>query len=166
MLGVGFLVLFLTAGVVIYAAPHFGWRIDAVRSNSMAPEKKRGALVIAQPVKPESILLNDIIIFQPVGVGENLLCHRVVTIEHNSPLQFLTKGDAYAAADPYPVPAQNVAAKVIYHVPVLGYAILFLKTPVGFLVTLLIPGITVTFMCLSDIVTELRRRKREIPASE
>ncbi len=145
-------------------APHFGWCTEPVRSGSMSPEIERGALVVARPVDSETIAVGDIIIFRPVSIGENLVCHRVIDVERNSPLQFQTKGDAAVNPDPFLVPERNVVGKVIYHAHILGYALLFSKTPVGFLITLVIPGIVVTAMCLRNIWSELFWKKRKLRA--
>jgi len=151
------LFLILLSGVVLYAAPHFGWQIDGVRSGSMAPAIERGTLVIGKSVKPESIAVNDIIIFRPVGVGENLLVHRVIGIELKSPRLFQTKGDAETKPDPYPVPAQNVMAKVLFSLPLLGYLAMFLKTPYGFVMSVVVPGLVIIAVCIYGIRRELIR---------
>lgn len=159
-IGVVLILIVMLSGITLYIAPHFGWRIDGVRSGSMAPEIERGTMVIGQPVKPESIKVNDIIIFRPVNVGENLLAHRVIGIQSNSPLWFKTKGDANPLPDPFPVPARNVEARVIYHIPLLGFAAMFLKTPVGFAVSLVLPGGALALMCLQSLSGEIKRNKR------
>ncbi len=165
-IGIALLLLLMSAGVFVYMAPHFGWRVETVRSGSMSPEIVRGTLVVARPVVSGAIALNDIIIFRPVYVGENLVCHRVIGMERNSPLQFRTKGDAELKPDPFLVPERNVVGKVIYHVPILGYALLFSQTPVGFLTTLVVPGMAVAGMCLQNIRAELFRRKRKTVLGE
>ena len=149
--------LILLFGVAIHLGPHFGWQIDGVRSGSMAPAIERGTLVIGKSVKPESIAVNDIIIFRPVGVGEYLLCHRVISIEAKSPRLFQTKGDAGTKPDPYPVPAQNVVAKVLFSLPLLGYLAMFLKTPYGFVMSVVVPGLVIIAVCVYGIRRELIR---------
>lgn len=153
-IGIAVLLLLMAAGVFIYVAPHFGWQVEAVRSGSMAPEIERGTLVVAQRVNPEMIAVNDIIIFRPVGVGENNICHRVIVVE-NSPLQFRTKGDAEKNPDPFVVPARNLVGRVFYHLRWIGYAVLFIKTPVGFLLTVVVPGLVIIGICLKSIWLEL-----------
>lgn len=151
------LFLILLSGVVLYMAPHSGWHIDGVRSGSMAPAIERGTLVVGKSVKPGAIAVNDIIIFRPVGVGENLLVHRVISIEMKSPRLFQTKGDAETKPDPYPVPAQNVIAKVLFSLPLLGYLAMFLKTPYGFVMSVVVPGLVIIAVCVYSIRRELIR---------
>ena len=141
----------MAAAVFTYLAPHLGWRVDAVLSGSMEPRLKVGSLVVTRPVEPEAIALGDIIIFRRTTVGENLICHRVIGIEESSPLYFKTKGDANDDPDPFIVPAQNVVGKIYLHVPFLGYGTQFLKTPFGFLLALLIPGLIIIMMDVKNI---------------
>jgi len=149
--GFALLILLVAVTALSYLAPHFGWRVDAVLSGSMEPELKTGAVVITRPVEPEAIAVGDIITFHPTTVGENLISHRVIGIEEHSPLYFQTKGDTNDDPDPFIVPAQNVVGKICFHVPFLGYATQFLKTPGGFLFALVIPGLIIIVMDVVNI---------------
>ena len=143
--------LFMTVAVLIYLAPHLGWRVDAVLSGSMEPELKVGSLVITRPVEPETIAVGDIITFRPVSVGESLITHRVTGIGYSSSLYFETKGDANNKPDPFTVPAQNLVGKVCFHTPSWGYFTEFLKTPFGFLFAIVIPGIIIIAMYIVSV---------------
>jgi signal peptidase I len=149
------------AGTLVHVMPHFGWLIDGVRSGSMTPSIPRGSLVIARPVQPDSIVLGDVIIYRSDSAEENYICHRVVGITINSPLAFDTKGDAYPFADPAPVPAQNLVARVVWHSPVIGFAAIFIKTPVGFIVSVILPGVIIAFLCFTSLYSELFKKKKE-----
>ncbi|MFC2041504.1 signal peptidase I [Chloroflexota bacterium] len=144
-------VLFMTAAVFIYLAPHLGWRVDAVLTGSMEPELKVGSLVVTRPVEPETIVVGDIITFRPVSVGENLITHRVISIGQSSSLYFETKGDANNKPDPFTVPAQNLEGKICFHTPSWGYFTEFLKTPFGFLFAIVIPGIIIIAMYVASV---------------
>ncbi len=151
--------LLLLCGVVIYMAPHLGWMVDGVRSGSMSPTIKRGTLVVAEPVKAGNVALGDIIIFRKDATGENYVCHRVIGKTRNSPIEFQTRGDANPFPDPEPVPARNILARVIWHFPIIGFAAIFFKTPMGFIVSVVVPGFTVAFICLAALRSELKREK-------
>lgn len=156
----------MAVGTTIYTMPHFGWQIDGIRSGSMAPTIERVALVIWRSVDPKTVRLGDIIVCHPVAIGENLVCHRVIGIDNNTSLKFQTKGDAQDAPDPFAVPAQNVVGKVLCQVSLLGYATIFIKSLAGFLLSLVIPGVAISLICLGDIRTELARRKRKASLNE
>ncbi|MFC1965526.1 signal peptidase I [Chloroflexota bacterium] len=144
-------VLFMTAAVFIYMAPHIGWRVDAVLSGSMEPKLKVGSLVVSCPVEPETIVVGDIITFRPVSVGESLITHRVIGIGHSSSLYFETKGDANNKPDPFTVPAQNLVGKICFHAPSWGYFTEFLKTPFGFIFAIVIPGIIIITIYVGSV---------------
>lgn len=154
--------LIMLAGVLIYIAPHMEWLVDGVRSGSMTPAITRGSLVIARPEQPVNIELGDVIIFRSDTAKENYICHRVIGITLNSPPVFDTKGDANPYKDPEPVPARNLIAKVVSHIPVIGFAVIFIKTPLGFIVSIVVPGLVIGYICLSSLFSELfTKKKRE-----
>lgn len=147
-LGITLIILLMAATALIFLAPRFGWRVDAVFSGSMEPELKVGSVVVTRPVAPEEIRAGDIITFYS-PLSERLTSHRVIAVEEASSIHFLTNGDANEDADPFVVPAQNVVGKVCFNLPYFGYVTQFVKTPLGFLLTICIPGLII-------IVTEAR----------
>ena len=161
-IGLALVILLMVAAVLTYLAPHLGWRVDAVLSGSMEPELKTGAVVVTQPVDPEAIAIGDVITFRPTTVGENMISHRVVGIGRSSPLYFETKGDANENPDPFIVPAQKLAGRICFHIPFLGYVTQFVKTPLGFSLALVIPGLLIVVLCMRNIWRYLREEiKRE-----
>ncbi|MCJ7792207.1 MAG: signal peptidase I, partial [Dehalococcoidia bacterium] len=57
--GLAFIILLMTAAVLTFLAPHFGWRVDTVYSGSMEPELKVGGVVVTRPVEAEEIRIGD-----------------------------------------------------------------------------------------------------------
>jgi signal peptidase len=153
----------MTTAMLTYMAPHFGWRMNAVASGSMEPELKAGSLVITRPVEPQEIVMGDIIVFSSNGVtlGENEVIHRVIGIEEASPLYFKTKGDANDNPDPFMVPARNLAGRIWFKVHYVGYFIALLRTPWGFLLGLVIPGLILITMYITSIQRMLRKNRQE-----
>lgn len=140
--GYGLTILFFIAAIFAFVAPRFGWRVDVVLSGSMEPQLKMGSLVISRPVDAEDIKLNDTITFYS-PLTKQMTTHRVIAVNTSPSWYFRTKGDASEDADPFNVPAENVAGKVYFDIPYLGYVIHFIKTPPGFLLT----------FCLSGLIT-------------
>jgi signal peptidase len=149
----------MLASVLTYLAPHFGWRVDAVVSGSMEPSLTVGSLVVTRPVDPEAIIAGDIITFKPAAADETPITHRVIYIERNSPLSFITKGDANDRHDPFSVLARNVMGKICFHLPYAGYVTEFLKTPRGYFLGLAIPSLFVITMYVRSIWRVLGKRK-------
>jgi len=156
--GLAVMILLMTAAALTFLAPRFGWNVDAVVSGSMEPELKVGGVVITRPVEAEEIKAGDIITFYS-PLSEKLTSHRVIAAEEGSSLHFSTKGDANEDADAFSVPAENVMGKVCFHIPYLGYVAQFVKTPLGFLLTLCLPGLII-------IVMELRNTWRVLTEEE
>lgn len=150
-LGFAIVVLLMAAAVFTYQAPYFGWRVDAVSSGSMEPQLKVGSLVVTRPVEPEAIVVGDMITFRPITVGENPITHRVTGIGHSSSLHFQTKGDANYNPDPFTVPARDLIGKICFHVPYLGYVTKFLNTLWGFMCAVVIPGLIVIAVYVTNI---------------
>jgi len=148
--GLAMVILLMTAAALIFMAPRFGWKVDAVFSGSMEPGLKLGSVVVTRPVEAEEIKAGDIITFYS-PLNEKLMSHRVVAVEHGSSFHFQTKGDASEDADPFVVPAENVVGKVCLHLPYFGYVTQFVKTPLGFLLTICLPGLVVIVMEIRNI---------------
>lgn len=157
--GLAFIILLMMAAVLTFLAPHFGWRVDAVFSGSMEPELKVGGVVVNHSVPVEEIKVGDVITFYSPLNGK-LTSHRVIAVE-NSPLYFQTKGDANEDADPFILPAQNVVGKVCFHLPYLGYVTQFVKTPLGFVLTLCLPGLIIIAMEMRNIWRVLTEKETE-----
>ena len=133
------LVSFLAIVVAMVLLPRFSsWRFDAVLSGSMEPVLNVGGVVVVKPVQPSDISAGDIISFHS---GETLITHRVTdAVSNRGELYFVTKGDANEEPDILPVPAENVVGNVIFDAPYLGYLSAFVKTRLGLILTIFLPG--------------------------
>jgi signal peptidase len=99
------------------------------RSGSMAPTIATGALGVSLPVDAQEIRTGDIIsVENTAGVR---ITHRVVTSDVSQGTATLTlKGDANAVVDPQPYVLQT-ADRVVFTVPLLGYAVAWLSSSVA-----------------------------------
>lgn len=158
--GFALIMLLMIAAVLTFLAPRFGWRVDTVYSSSMEPELKVGGVVVTRPVEAEKIRVGNIITFRS-PLNEKMTTHRVIAVNEGSPLYFQTKGDANEEPDPFVIVAQNIAGKICFHIPYLGYAIHFIKTPLGLVLTLCLPGLVIIAMELRNIWQVLTEEKVE-----
>ena len=143
-LGSGILILVILLAVFVLVAPRFGWHIGSVLSGSMEPALSVGGAAVTRPVNPEDIKVGDIITYHSPGEGSKLVSHRVIeVVGQGSTLSFLTKGDANEEPDAYLVPAQSVNGRVVFHVPLAGYFVDFVRSPVGAVLLLVLPGVIV-----------------------
>lgn len=120
-------ILLVVAAAIVIVGYLLGWRADTVLSGSMEPILKVGGLVVARPITPADIKVGDIIMFS-LSPGDTV-CHRVVAINTEPSLLFVTQGDANDHADPNPVMPSQVLGIVCFHVPYVGYIIQYIKSP-------------------------------------
>lgn len=163
----GWLATLLLAAVILacigmFVAPRFGWNFNAVYGASMEPAIKLGSLAVMQPVDPETVKVGDIIKYAQPRDTSIRVTHRVIqVVQGNDHLLFRTQGDANEAPDPYAVPAANVVGRVWFSVPYAGYAMDYIKTPLGFGLLIGIPAALIVGIELRSIflaVRELRRK--------
>ena len=155
------LVLIMVMALFVLFAPRLsGWQIDAVLSGSMSPTLEVGDAIVTKPINPDAITVGDIITYRS-PVGGKLVTHRVLEVEKHSAPIFHTKGDANNSADPYLVPAQNIVGKVSFHIPLLGYMAQFIKTPLGFILLLALPGAVIIGMELKNIWAALSEKPKQ-----
>ena len=125
------------------------WRFDAVLSGSMDPDLPVGAVAVIKPVEATDITVGDIIAYHS---GESLITHRVIEMinERNEP-SFVTKGDANEDPDITPVSASSVVGKVVFDVPYFGYLSSFVQSRLGFILTIIVPGLVIIGLELRNI---------------
>lgn len=129
LLGTVLLIIFLAMAIIAFISPSFGWRADSVLSGSMEPALSKGDLIITGPVSPEDLEIGDIITFvAPTG---QLVCHRIIDIEQGEEITFITKGDANEDPDPFLVTEENLVGEVSTSLPIVGYLVQFIKSPIG-----------------------------------
>jgi len=109
-----------------------GHRMFIVLSGSMEPTIKTGSVVFVKPVESGSLAAGDVITFRGFGDPNNLVTHRIVSIEGEAAgTAYITKGDANEVEDPSPVAANRVVGKVNFTIPYLGYFLYISQTEKG-----------------------------------
>lgn len=139
----------------------FNHQIYIVRSNSMSPTFKTGSLILTKKVDPALIKESDIITYQRGNAVS--VTHRVVQIINEGSLQFITRGDANNVEDPLPVLPEHLVGKVTVAIPLVGFALGFARTKLGFVILLVVPGVLII---LSQAVQLIKLIKEEKKASD
>jgi signal peptidase len=130
-----------------------GYAPMIVLTDSMYPEIKSGDLIIIKTVDVEQLQAGDVIsFFDPDSTGTSVVTHRIVRIEKENGLTFITKGDANNAEDT-PLPAANVVGIYKALIPGAGNVAMFLQTTPGLVVCVALPMVLL-------IAYELIRRKK------
>lgn len=105
----------------------FGIGVAVVLSGSMEPEISSGDLLIV--TEREGYAVEDIVVYQD---GRMAVTHRIISISGD---EVITKGDANNAPDD-PITMSQIKGKVLLAIPLLGYLVDMIKTPVGTIVIL------------------------------
>jgi len=133
----------------------FSGSLAIVRSSSMEPAMKAGALAVMLPVDVEDVKVGDIIAFDPPWDPDVIVSHRVIGVRYDEQISFDTKGDATEDSDPYYVPARNVHGRVVFSIPYLGYAasyaVGYVRTWLGFVTLVCIPVLILVGSAIRDV---------------
>lgn len=105
----------------------FGYSQLVVTSGSMEPAFSAGDMIVIR--EEEDYALGDIVTFRLSG-GE-LVTHRIVGSVEGS---FITKGDANNTEDDDLLDPAQIVGRFVTYMPAVGSFLLFLRTPVGLFV--------------------------------
>lgn len=153
-------VILICAGLFI--APRFGWHLDIVRGGSMEPTIKVGSLIVIRPVQPQDVEIDDVITYRGSTDSATVTTHRVIGVKgSDKSLTFLTKGDANEDPDAYTVAPENVLGRVLLNVPYVGYAMAYIRTPLGMGLLIGIPVLIIIVMELRNIWQAVAEKKIE-----
>ena len=100
----------------------FGVGAAVVLSGSMEPEISVGDLLIV--AERQSYELGDVVVYQD---GSMAVTHRIVAISGD---EVVTKGDANNIEDA-PIAVEQIKGEVVAAIPLVGYAVNAIKTPIG-----------------------------------
>jgi signal peptidase len=132
-----------------------------VTSESMEPTFYRGDLAVIQGKAADQVRLGDIVVYSDTTYmpGTSII-HRVISIDIvNGTYYYYTKGDHNPTQDPGTRTYSEIVGVVVFVIPQLGNVSLFLRTPLGLLL------IVVLFLAIL-FVPEAACRKKEEPERE
>jgi signal peptidase I len=148
--GLTVVIVLMAVAVITLIAARFGWRVDVVLSGSMEPQIHVGSMVVSRPLDMGSVNAGDIITFRSPLNGQ-FTTHRVISVENSPSLFFRTKGDTNEDADPFIVGQQSVVGRVCFNVAYLGYIIQLIRSRLGLLLALYLPGLIIVLMEVRNI---------------
>lgn len=144
-----------------------GYRPLVVRGGSMEPTIWTGSVLIVRDIDPKDISVGDVVTFHtPRSEGENApkegtyTTHRVTEAYRlDGAYAFSTKGDANDVADSWVVPGDAIVGRAVTSIPLLGYASLYAKTPVGYVALILVPGLLIIGLEIRSLVSSKRQKQ-------
>ena len=131
---------------------------EPVYTGSMEPAIPVGGIVVIKPVNPDTLKVGEIICFKIESESSTTVTHRIFNITDKG---FITKGDANEDPDQWIVKKENVIGKVIAVIPLIGYVGYFVRTPIGFILLIIIPASAIIIMEIRNIAKELKKNKNK-----
>jgi len=126
-------VLIVLIAVTLVVARVSGLRAFTVRSGSMTPTYRVGALIFVKSTDPFTVKEGDVITY--LMDEDTVVTHRVVGIvpddEDSAVLRFRTKGDANTSEDGTLVHSSNLIGEPVFSIPVLGFVANYIQHPPG-----------------------------------
>jgi signal peptidase I len=135
----------LSLAMLAVSLPNGGWRALSVQTGSMRPGIDPGELVLVQRVDAGQLMVGDVVTYGVPG-QRHTVTHRIVKVkdEAGQQRQFMLQGDANAVPDPL-ISGRHIIGKVIGSVPLAGKLTDVLRTPVGLILLVYIPALSVVW---------------------
>jgi signal peptidase I len=159
--GLAIFVLVFSLGFMLFVSfsPVKSVQLLKVMSGSMEPAIKTGSLVLVKATEPSNLKEGDVITYT-TNSPLSPITHRVVKVEsENNTFKFITKGDANNNSDIDEVSENQVLGKVVTNTPYLGYVSNWTKTPIGFVLLIIIPAL---FIIINEVFSLRTTVKKEI----
>ena len=144
----------------------FGYKAYIVRSDSMsATDFSAGDLVLVKEVDPTTLAEGDVIAFisqNPESFGQTVT-HKIKTLvkKENGDRGFITYGTTTGVTDEAMVTFPYVLGKYQFKLPKVGYFFDFLKSPVGYVLFILLPCLLLIGYQGFNCLKLFRRYKQE-----
>lgn len=149
--------------VILVSKLIFGVEMKAVLTGSMEPELPVGSLLIVKPTPYEDIAVGDDITFVR-DERLTLVTHRVIEKDDET-RRLTTQGIANNTADA-PTSYENVLGKVAFHIPYIGYFLIWTSTLKGKIICGIVVAALVALSILLSGSEEGTREETGDPASE
>jgi len=146
--------LVVLVSVIIPLFPKAPYSLKMVTSNSMRPAFSTGALVIVVP--EENYEIGQVITYQASEHEQDIVTHRIIGKDEKG---FITKGDANNIKDERVVSTGQIKGRVVFHLPLAGYAVNFIQRPLGFILIIIIPAGLIIYDEIKKIMKEIKKSK-------
>lgn len=152
----GVLLLAVIFFILTTISPSKNFLLYKVISGSMEPTIKTGSVVFVKQTDIKNLSVGTIISYSANNDANTIVTHRISGISTKDNQQvYRTKGDANAGQDADEISPERIKGIVLFSVPSLGFFLDWIKTPLGFIVTIIIPALYI-------IITEILRIKKII----
>jgi signal peptidase I len=164
LLAVAGLTMLLAIAVLILVPPLLGYQRYVITGGSMGGALPRGSIAYDEVVPTEHIRVGDVITYRPPN-SERRLTHRVVWIGRrpHGVRVYRTRGDANRAPDPRAFLLPNDGqARVVFHVPLVGYVLAALSVRAVRMIALGVPALAIAIAVLAGAYRRRRHAQRAV----
>lgn len=137
------------------------WQQTPILTGSMSPSLPVGSIAISEREPASALQVGQIGLFHPPIDRSVTYIHKVVRVRH-SPLgvEINTRGIANTINDPWTLLVRSKYVYVVhYDIPGLGYAIIWVRSPIGRSITLTTAGLLALALIASVLRDEHKRAK-------
>ncbi|MDI6903777.1 MAG: signal peptidase I [Methanocellales archaeon] len=133
-LGIGIIIIVLGVFLIFFRPTMLGGDTQylIVLSGSMEPAIKMGSVVVVKPA--DTLQEGDIICFKN---SEQKVTHRIYEVLEDG---FKTKGDANEDPDARIIHPDEILGQVMFSIPYLGYLSHHARSPLGFVLLVILPA--------------------------
>lgn len=130
-----------------------------VLSGSMEPTIHTGAIVMVKPMSEYNV--GDVITFKLSG-EKTPVTHRIYEVrEKDGQKAYITKGDANNSPDTGEISLSAIEGRVLCDVPYIGYAVDFVRKPVGFMLVIIVPAVIIIYEEAKKIGREIIKLRKK-----
>lgn len=132
-------------------------------SGSMEPTIKMGSVSVVQKVDVVDINVGDIIAFKSPENAETTIVHRLVDKKGE---EFVTRGDNNNSADNWVLTADKIQGRVMFSIPYVGFASLYVRTIKGFVILIGVPALLLVIMQIKKIMEGIEEEVQKRASSK
>ena len=147
--------LVIVSGLLLVVVPRLvGQEPLGIEGGSMGDALPHGSLVFTSTRLAEEIAIGDVVVVRNAPDVPQII-HRVVGIDLSTGRRLATtRGDANSANDPEPFDLSGAVVVPTAVVPYVGYLLIFIAAPIGWLLGIALPSSLVTFLMIRQIWRE------------
>lgn len=132
----------------------------SVQTGSMTPVINKGDLVVVTRVPESHLAVGDVVTYVSPLNPKKTLTHRIIKIHGQ---QITARGDANAVADPV-FNASAIVGQVKAHVRYAGYALDFSRKPLGLMLLIYVPALTIVIAEVKRLSAAYRKAQPYVAA--
>ncbi len=137
-----------------------GFTFHVMQENDLNADANPGSLAVVRPTDVTSVALGDIINYKTPISPNATATQRVVEINRDEGLKFVTSGDGADAVQTTVVPAADVLGKVLVSIPFYGKMVDYVQTSQGLILLIFVPGLIIILFQLVKIIRHLSGNRK------